>query len=216
MSARLETVPQADERLWLRRAVLVLAAPRNVFAALRDDSEVVARTREEAVLAIVFLAGIGTVLWTPVAGRFLEDVTLDWLDVAVWAFLAGGLFGFVFYWPAGAIVHWVSRLAGGSGSYRRARHLVAFAAAPLALSLFVLWPLRLAVYGEDVFRKGGADHGAGNWLFVILELAFGAWALGLVVLGLRIVQGWSWPRALGVTAASAAVPALLMLVGAVS
>jgi hypothetical protein len=206
----------ADERLWLQRAVLVLVNPGEVFAALRDDSDAVARAREEAVLALVFLAGIGTVLWTPVAGRLLEDATLDWLDVSVWAFLGGGLYGFTVYWLSGAIVHWLARLAGGSGSYRRARHLVAFASAPLALSLFLVWPLRLAVYGEDVFRKGGTDHGAGNWLFVGLELALAAWSLGLLALGLRIVQGWSRLRALGVTTASAVLPVLVVLVDALA
>ncbi|HEX3266498.1 MAG TPA: Yip1 family protein [Gaiellaceae bacterium] len=216
MGARIEVTPQADERLWLQRAVLVLVSPGDVFAALRDDSDAVARAREEAVLAIVFIAGIATVLWTPVAGRLLKDVTLDWLDVAVWAFLGGGLYGFVVYWLAGAVVHWVSRLGGGSGSYRRARHLVAYAAAPLALSLFLVWPLRLAVYGEDVFREGGSDHGAGNWAFVFLELALAAWALGLLAFGLRIVQRWSWPRAVVVTAVSALVPVLLVLVGEVA
>ena len=110
----------------------------------------------------------------------------------------------------------MSSLAGGSGSYRRARHVLAFAAAPLALSLFLVWPVRLAVYGEDVFRSGGADHGAGNWVFVGLELALAAWSLGLLALGLRIVQGWSWPRALGVTAVSAVLPVLVVLVGALA
>ena len=204
----------ADERLWLRRAVLVLVSPRQVFASLRDDAGAASRAREESVLALVFLAGIGTVLWTPVAGRLLQDVTLDWLDVAIWAFLGGGLYGFAVYWVSGAIVYWVSSLAGGSGSYRRARHLIAFAAAPLALSLFLVWPLRLAVYGEDVFREGGADHGAGNWVFVGLELALAAWSLGLLALGLRIVQSWSWPRALCVTAVSAVLPVLVVFVGA--
>lgn len=215
MSARTGAAA-ADERLWLQRAVLVLVSPTQVFASLRNEADPAARAREESVLALVFLAGIGTVLWTPVAGRLLEDATLDWLDVSVWAFLGGGLYGFAVYWASGAIVHWVSSLAGGSGSYRRARHLVAFAAAPLALSLFLVWPLRLAVYGEDVFRKGGADHGAGNWVFVGLELALAAWSLGLLALGLRIVQGWSRPRALCVTAVSAVLPVLVVLVGALA
>jgi hypothetical protein len=59
----------------------------------------------------------------------------------------------------------------------------------LALSLFAVWPVRLAVYGEDLFRTGGSDHGAGNTAFVVLELVFVAWALALLVLGLRAVRG---------------------------
>lgn len=183
MSARAEA-PAADERVWLQRAVLVLARPREVLAEMRDDSEAAARARSEAVLALVWLSGIAAVLWTPVAGSILNDVTLDWLDVTVWAFLGGGLYGAVGYFLGGLIGYAVTRTAGGV-TYRQARHVLAFASAPVALSLFVLWPVRLAVYGNDVFHRGGADHGPGNAVFVVLELAFVAWALALLVLGLR-------------------------------
>jgi hypothetical protein len=73
----------------------------------------------------------------------------------------------------------------GGVSYRQARHLLAFASAPVALSLFLVLPVRLAVYGEDVFRQGGSDHGAGNTFFVVVELAFVAWAVWLLAVGLR-------------------------------
>jgi hypothetical protein len=59
----------------------------------------------------------------------------------------------------------------------------------VAVSLLFLWPVRLAVYGEDLFRTGGADHGAGNAVFVALELLVVLWSLALLVLGLRAVRG---------------------------
>ena len=55
----------------------------------------------------------------------------------------------------------------------------------LALSLLLIWPVRLAVYGEDLFRSGGSDHGGGNEAFVGLELAFVVWSAALLVMGLR-------------------------------
>src|SRR3954451_567531 len=85
----------ADERLWLKRAVLVLVRPHEVLADLRDDSDTAARARSEAVLALVLLGGIAGVIWTPVAGTVLNDVQLDWLDVLVWAFIGGGVCGAV-------------------------------------------------------------------------------------------------------------------------
>jgi hypothetical protein len=185
VNARAEPGPAA-ELVWLRRAVLVLVSPRTVLEGLRDDSDGGARSRSEAVLALVLLSGIASVLWTPVAGRILNDVELDWVDVTVWAFLGGGIYAVAFYFVGGLVLQWLAR-AGGWISYRQARHLLAFAAAPVALSLFLVWPVRLAVYGEDVFRSGGSDRGAGNWAFAAVELLFVAWALALLVLGLRVL-----------------------------
>jgi hypothetical protein len=178
----------ADERLWLKRAVLVLVAPRRVFELLRDDSDPVAHSREEAVLALVLLSGVASVLGTPTYGRLLEDVTIDGLLVAVIAFVGGGIYGAVAYWGVGLVVSWVVRALGGAISYRQARHVVAFASAPIALTLVLVWPVRLAIYGEDLFRKGGSDQGVGNAFFVGLELAAIAWALALLFLGARIVS----------------------------
>jgi hypothetical protein len=183
--------PPADEWTWLRRAVFVLVQPREVFAAMRDDSDPAARARSEAVLGLVILSGVATVLWTPVAGT-LMDVNgahaSDGLDVALWAFLAGGVYGAIFYFLGGLVLYALTRVVGGI-TYRQTRHVLTFASAPVALSLLVLWPVRLAVYGEDLFRTGGSDHGAGNTAFVVLELLFAAWSVGLLVLGLRTVRG---------------------------
>ena len=164
----------------------MLVRPREVLAGLRDDSDDGARERGEAVLALVLLTGVAGVLWTPVAGKILNDATLDWLDVAVWAFLGGGIYAVALYFVGGLLLQWLARAAGWI-SHRQARHLLAFASAPVALSLFLVWPVRLAVYGEDVFRSGGSDRGAGAWAFAAVELAFVAWALVLLLAGLRML-----------------------------
>ena len=187
VSVRIEAQPRADEWVWLQRAVFVLVRPGEVFQAMRDDSDPSARARSEAVLALVILSGISTVLWTPVAGTVMDvrgAHASDGLDVALWAFLVGGLYGTVFYFLGGLVLYALTRVVGGI-TFRQARHLLAFASAPVALSLFLVLPVRLAVYGDDVFRGGGADHGVGNTLFVTIELAFVAWALWLLVTGLR-------------------------------
>jgi Yip1 domain len=189
-----QTAPSQD-RLWLARAVLVLLDPRPVFAALRDDSEDAARARQEPILALVGLAGIASILWTSVAGRVMDDPAYDGLVVAVWAFIGGAFYGLFAYFAVGAALYAGLHAAGSLGSYRRTRHLLAFACAPLALSL-VVWPVRLAVYGGDVFRTGGSDHGLGNDLFVAVELGFVAWAVALVLVGTRTLHAWTWPRTL--------------------
>jgi hypothetical protein len=199
----------ATERAWLLRALLVLQSPRAVFAALRDDSDEAARARSEPIMALVWLAGIACVLATPVAGRVLDDAAFDGILIAVWAFLGGGLFGLAVYFAAGGMLQLAGRALGTRGNYRRARHVLGFAVAPLALALLLYWPIRIAIQGGDLFRTGGSD---GGHVLAGVFYVFVAWALVLLVLGVRVVHGWSWPRAAAtVVLASAAGAALLAL-----
>ena len=68
----------------------------------------------------------------------------------------------------------------------------------------------------DIFRAGGADDGVGGTLTWLLQGAFAAWSLVLLVVGLRVVYGFSWGRAAGTfalvalfLAALAALPAAI-------
>jgi hypothetical protein len=192
-------------RDWWLRTLLVLQRPRPVFVALRDSSSESISDRSEPVLAIVLLAGIALVLQTSTAAHLLDSNDYDALLVAVWAFLAGGLYAAFGYWIVGAFLYWGGRLLGSQGDFRRARHVLAFAAVPIALSL-VVWPVKLALYGEDVFRSGGKDAGAGGHVFAAIELAFVAWAAVLLVIGVRSVHGWTWSRALAACALALGVP----------
>ena len=189
----------------------VLTSPREAFAAVRDDSNDGAEARQEPLLAVVWLAGIALVLETTIAGRLLDDPRYDALVVGVWAFIGGGMYGAAGYLVCGFLVYLGAALAGARETFRRARHVVGLAAVPVALSLAV-WPLRLAVYGGDVFRSGGSDAGVAQTLFQAVTAAFVAWALLLLALGIRVVHGWSWPRTAVALALAAAPPALLVLV----
>jgi hypothetical protein len=198
-------------RDWWLRALLVLQRPRPVFVALRDDSKEAASNRSEPVLAIVLLAGIATVLSTRTAGTLMDDGSYDGLLVAIWAFLAGSIYGAFGYFAFGALLQGGVKALGSQGSYRRARHVFAFAVAPLALSL-VLWPVKLALYGEALFRSGGSDHGVGPRIFDALELGFLLWSATLLVLGVRAVHGWTWARAGAACALAIVAPVLIGLV----
>jgi hypothetical protein len=184
-----------SQREWWLRTLAIFESPRTVFAALRDDSPEAAEARQEPVLAIVLLAGFAGVLSTSLAGRLLDDPDFRGsAAVFAWAFIGGGIYGTAVYWLGGLMVHAFTRGFGGSSSYRQARHIVAFAAAPLALSLLLVWPVRLAIYGGDVFRTGGSDSGIGDKIFEALVIASFAWTLALVVVGVATVSGLSWPR----------------------
>ena len=194
------------ERDWWVRTLLVLQRPAAVFAALRraDDHD----ARQEPILAIVLLAGMAGVLATNSFGRLLDDFELDAVVVPILVFVAGGLYGVTAYFGLGALVHLGSRFAGSGAGYRYARHVVAFAAVPLVLSL-VVWPVRLAAFGEDEFRSGGSDDGFGGSVFEAIELGAVVWACALLVLGVRVLNRWPWPRALAASLPALAVPVTL-------
>ncbi|HET7128363.1 MAG TPA: Yip1 family protein [Gaiellaceae bacterium] len=190
-------------RDWWLRTLLVLQRPRPVFVALRDEEPDAVAARAEPVLLLVWLAGIAAILAE--ATTYLDDTTRDGVDLAIWAFAAGGISGAFAYFVVGWLLYRVVRALGSHGTYRRSRHLLAFSAAPIALSL-VLWPFKLALYGEDWFRTGGGDSGVAALVFDVLAAAFAAWSVALIVIGIRSVHGWTWQRALAASAATLVLP----------
>jgi len=183
VSTAVESTRSLQKEWWLR-ALAVFQSPRGTFAALRDGSDEAAEARQEPIMAIVILAGIAGVLTTSLAGRLLDDPNFDGLNIAVWAFVFGALNGLLAFWLGGLLVYAIGAAVRARASYRQARHLVGLAMAPVALSLLTVWPLRLAIYGEDVFRTGGSDAGAGDKLFEALIVGSFAWSFALVALGL--------------------------------
>ena len=213
MRAEAEQVYETDaeRRAWWLRLPALLVGPRPVFAALRDDSAEAASARQEQVLALVLVAGVAGVLFTSVAGHLLDDPALDGLLVAVWAFIGGGIYGGAVFWIGGGALYAALHGFGSLGSYRRARHLLALAGAPVALSLVTYWPVKAIVYGGDAFRSGGADSGSGGEVFAWVGYAFYAWSFTLLLVGIRAVHGWTWRRTVAATATAALLPALLVI-----
>jgi hypothetical protein len=200
----------ALERSWWLRAPAVLIAPRAVFVSLRDESEAELEARQEPITAIAALAGIAGVLATPVARTLLNDGSFSVSLIPVWAFFGGIVYAVAVYWLGGGLLYGSARRFGGLGSYRRARHVLTLAGTPLALALFTVWPVRIAIYGQNLFRTGGNDWGPGDRTFGgLLYFAF-AWSAVLLVVGVRAVHGWSWGRSLATVALAAALPALVV------
>jgi hypothetical protein len=199
------------ERSWWLRAPAVLVAPRAVFVSLRDDSDEAFEARQEPLMAMVGLAGIAAVLGSPVARHLLNDASFSVSLIPVWAFLGGAVYAVAVYWAGGGLLFGAARRFGSLGSYRRARSVLALSGAPLALALLTLWPLRILIYGQNLFRTGGPDWGPGDRIFGgLLYFAF-AWSAVLLVIGVRSVHGWSWGRSLATVGLAAALPALIVL-----
>lgn len=212
MAATAETARNSSlERSWWLRAPAVLVAPRAVFVSLRDDSEEAVEARQEPITAIAALAGIAGVLATPVARTLLNDGSISVSVIPVWAFFGGIVYAVAVYWLGGGLLFGAARRFGSLGSYRRARHLLVLSATPIALTLFTVWPIRIAIYGQNLFRTGGPDWGPGDRVFGGIIFAAFAWSAVLLVLGVRSVHGWSWARSLGTVGLAAVLPALLVL-----
>jgi Yip1 domain len=202
--------PSREKQWWLR-TIAVFQSPRTVFAALRDESKRDMEAREEPVLALILLAGIAGILLVPETGRLLDDPLADdsGAVLAVLVFLTGSIYGIATYWFGGALLYVGLRGAGSAGSYRRARHVLAFAAAPTVLGLVLVWPLRLALYGTDSFRSGGEDDGTLPFLFDLAVVGFALWSLGLLIYGIAVVERWRLLRA-GVSVALAVLAVLVL------
>lgn len=209
MSTETAPVP-ALERTWWLRAPAVLVAPRAIFASLREDTDEAADARQEPLITIAVLAGMAVVLASPTFRRMLNEGSVSLSLIPVLAFVAGSLYGVAAYWLGGGLLHGAARRLGSEGSWRRARHTLALAATPLALALVTFWPVRIAVYGQDLFRTGGEDYGRGDAVFGGIYLGFVAWAVLLLLIGVRTVHGWTWGRGAAAVALAAAFPALIV------
>jgi len=202
---------RSTEKAWLLRALLVLQSPRPVFAAIRDESKAAVEARQEPIIALVWLAGMAAVLAAPAMNTLMDDPARDAIIVAILVFFTGGIYGLAAYWVLGAVLHYVCRRFGSQGTYRRARHVLAFALAPLALALLTFWPIRIAVEGRDLFRYGGSD---GGHVFADTFYVFVAWSVVLLLIGVRTVHGWTRARALAAVASTTLASALVVLVSA--
>jgi len=205
VNTQAEPARRDESAEWWLRALLVAQAPRQVFAELRDDSREAAEDRQDVVAAIAFFVGLALTLLTAQAANFADDPARKGIVIPVWLFIAGLLVGVVNYWLAGGVFYLALDWLDARASYRQARHLLALAAVPLALSL-VLLPVRLALYGGDIFRSGGSDAGSAGHVFLALALGFALWSLVLLAIGIRVVNRWSWGR----TAAAFGVFGLLV------
>jgi hypothetical protein len=194
-----------DESAWWLRALLVPQAPVPVFTALRADSREAAEDRQEPLSLAAYLNGLALTVLSPTAASFADDPVRRGIAIPAWLFIAGLFVAVINFWVGGGALYLALNLLGGKSSYRQARHLLALAGIPIVFSL-VLLPVRLALYGDDIFRTGGADGGSARWIFTALALAFAAWSVGLLLVGIRTLERWSWSRS------AAAMGAFLALV----
>ena len=196
--ARLAVAGEAATRAWWRRVPRVVTAPRAVFAALAETDDVDVDARAEPVLAVTILAGMAAVLVTPAWGRVMNDPSVDALVVGVLTFVGGLIYGAAGYFLLGLALWLGAKAVGVEAPFKIARQVVAFAALPIALSLVVIVPAIVLGFGEEWFYSGGADdEGNGRAILTGIALAFVAWSLALVAVGLRTTFRLPWRGVVG-------------------
>lgn len=206
---------QARVRAWWRLVPRVLTRPGEVFIALREDDETDVDARSEPILAIVIVAGTAAMLLTPAWGRLLDEESLDWIVLAVVTFIGGLLYGAFGYFLLGFVVWLGARGVGVEARAREARHVVAFAALPFALSILITAPTIVLAFGTDWFRTGGADDGAGRVIVLSIGLALALWSLGLLAVGLRTTFELPWRGVIGAMGVAGVMVAALAVVPSV-
>ncbi len=205
MASRAEEL-RGLEHEWWARIPLVLRRPFAAFRLLRNDGDEAAQAAQEPIAALVVLSGIAVFVGFVTFGGY-DSGFRSWnglwyendgaLVIAVKLFFAGTLVGLQNYWIGGGVLQLGLRWMKAETRYRVARHLLALALTPTLLSLLVVFPIQLALFGHDLFAQGGSDDGAAADTLRGVNVALLAWAIGLALIGVRTVQGWSWRRAAG-------------------
>ncbi len=186
--------------------------PVPVFEALRDEDEESRVAREEPILLVILLAGTAALLLTPTWRTLMDDGEVAGVvDASIYTFIAGAISGAAGYFFVGLAVYLGARGMGSLLRFRTARQVLAFSCVPLAASLFVVLPIGVAAFGDDIMRTGGSDAGVGGDLLLALGIAAVAWSAALLAVGIRVVYGFSWPRVAG-TAFMASVFVAAMVV----
>jgi hypothetical protein len=210
VSVQIQT-PEAVEREWWARLPRLLVAPAEVLAELRDESREAADARQEPLVAVTILAGVamfvGLVALEPPFKH--TDIDFSIFNLVLETILGGALVALSNFWFGGALVYLGTRGLGALSGYRLSRHLAGLATAPFVLLLVSSMPVRLALYGIDVFKAEGSDAGAGGDVFIAIDALFLVWTLVLLLVGIKLTQRWSWGRAAAALGVSALFAILL-------
>ena len=133
------------------------------------------------------------------------------------AVLVGGLFGWFTYYAYAWGLSLSGQWLGGRASFNVCKTVIAWALVPTIVSLVPML-LVLDMHGDDSFRREVVRISLSNetltYLLVILELILAVWAVSILLVGVRLVQGFSMVRAV----ANILFPgvAILVLIGSIS
>ncbi len=112
--------------------------------------------------------------------------------------LAGPVIGLIAVVVIGNVIRLASRLFGGHATMRETLPMVAYAMVPIVISLVVVFPLEIAVFGQYLFDNNPPPLVINPPAFiglVALDVLAVIWAWALLITGTRVAQRLTRPRA---------------------
>ena len=128
----------------------------------------------------------------------------------------GGLMGIPlgvgFVLVSGMLIVGGIRLLGGKASLKNSGAVVSYASMPLSLSLVLILPLEIAIFGNDFFGTNPPPMIINPVVYVAL-LGFDAlailWSILLLYQGVTVLSGFGKLKSIGVTLMATLIPATL-------
>lgn len=113
--------------------------------------------------------------------------------------IAGALFGWMAYYFYAWLISLTGKWLGVDTDSRTIRTVLAWASIPEIASLILLIPT-VIIFGEDSFKSEISNYTPLRMVFgttqLILHLALSIWTLVLSVIGIALVQGFSYGKAI--------------------
>jgi hypothetical protein len=129
--------------------------------------------------------------------------------------LVGPVLGVALFFVLSRLLSAVSRLTGRKITGRNAFALFAYAASPVVLSLVIVFPIEIAVFGVYLFDNNPPPIVLNPLAFIVLgglDVIAGAWSVVLLGIGIRVMGGGNRLMSVVLTAVvSAAILSLFLI-----
>lgn len=135
-----------------------------------------------------------TILWFKNLGHLFPNLIILLLTGTI----AGPLIGIAFVFLFSAVMLALGRLLGGTASSRNTFGVVAYASAPIILTLIFVFPIEIAIFGLDFFGNNPSPLVIKPFVYVALigfDVLAVVWAWFLLVEGAIVANGFTRARA---------------------
>ena len=125
--------------------------------------------------------------------------------------ILGGLLGWISYYIYAWAMSFTGNWLDGEAEPIKFRTVLAWALIPSISSLIIIIP-EIIIFGDDLFRSIPQDQSNFNnisWIvFGLIEMGLGLWTLVILVIGIKLIQGFSTGKAI----LNVILPGLIILI----